>query len=396
MSPEKSGKYKIGFVAENALGGVISVLTGLIELLDSDQFECHIALINYSWRNVTPASDVFKAMDLDPHIIDISHSKNKYRVLDGFQREFIGKMDLIVSGDQYEMIAYCIGMLRIPHVMIVHTDGDYETRIVHEFSGIIDYYAPISEQVGENVKAAIGHDQAYKIRKCSHALPVYDLPIMDPQSDRFTIAFVGRFNKIKGVEHIIHIGELLRERSCDFDFIFITNGIDQNWFKERWVYDDNSVYHVNIPNQEVQSILSKANVILMPSLSEGFPVALVEAMRRGLVPVCSDLRTAFPELIDNGINGYMINVDQPQKFRDVLMNLNDDRHLLANMSRLCLQRVEEKFNPYKNALAYQNVFLEAIKKQNGRSYPDFKHRLGRLDRPYVPDFLFGLLRSIIN
>ena len=52
-------KVKIGFVAENAIGGVAYYVLGQISLLNPEQFECSVYLLNFSWRNVSPAKHLF-------------------------------------------------------------------------------------------------------------------------------------------------------------------------------------------------------------------------------------------------------------------------------------------------------------------------------------------------
>ena len=386
----------MGFVTENIIGGVISVIMGLIETLDRDRFEFQVGLIGYKWRDFPKADDIFRKAGIEPYVITISHEENKYRVLDRFQREFLSRLDLLVSGYHTEMVAYCIGRLKVPHVMIVHSDAEEETGIARQFSGIIDYYTPISEKVERNLKSVFNRDEWHRIERRPHAIPELDLPMSDPRSERFTVLFVGRLNHIKGADKVQRIGELLRDSGCDIDFVFVTNGVGESEFRDAWSYSDSTVFLSKLPNPEVQRLMAGANLVLMPSRSEGFPVVLIEAMRRGLVPVCSNLETAFPELIEHGSNGYLFDLDDLGGFRDAIIRLKEDRALLESMSRASLRKVGEKFDPRRNAMAYQETFLKAVASPRQREYPDFLDRIGKMDRPFVPDPLFSLVKRVLG
>lgn len=396
MSTDDNGRIKVGFVTENALGGVIYVILGLIELLDRDRFDFRVGLINYKWREFAKVEDVFRKVGIEPFVITISHEENKYRVLDRFQRDFLSHLDLMVSGYKDEMVAYCIGRLKLPHVMIVHQDDPEETSIAHKFSGIVDYYTPISEKVERNLKAVFDSSEWHRIERRPHAIPKLDLPFSDPHSERFNVLFVGRFTAWKGADKLQRLGELLRESGCDLDFTIVTNGVGEREFRESWPYNHSTAFLSKLTNHEVQRVMANANVIVMPSRSEGFPVALVEAMRRGLVPVCSDLETAFPELIDHGSNGYMISLDDMESFRDAVIRLKNDRALLASMGESAIRKVDDKFDPHRNAMAYQKTFLKAIASPRERHYPDYWPLLGRLDRPYIPAPLFSLVKRLLG
>ena len=52
-------KLNICFVAENAVGGIAYYILGQIKLLDLEKFDCTVYLLNFSWREVSPAKQIF-------------------------------------------------------------------------------------------------------------------------------------------------------------------------------------------------------------------------------------------------------------------------------------------------------------------------------------------------
>jgi glycosyltransferase involved in cell wall biosynthesis len=388
-------KIKIAFVAENALGGIISVITGLISLLDKDKFEFSVALIDLEWRKVTPAASVFESLGISPYLLSIGNSENKFHALNRFQKKFLKHQDLVVASDKYEIIAYCIGRLQIPLIMMVHNDSEYDSMNCFQFRDVVDVFVPISDKIRDNLVEKLGSREGARIKKLNHALPSPVLPFSDPFSEKFVIAFVGRFNEFKGVKQLIAIGDYLYGKSTPVNFILITNGIDEDTFMKKWKYNESTAYFSNISNLEVQNLLSRSNVLLMPSTGgEGFPVALVEAMRRGLVPVCSALKTGFPEVITDGDSGFLIELDRIDRFGETIISLSRDRNRLHALSKRALETVEEKFNPQRNAVAYEELFMETIENTSVKRYPSVSMQLGKLDKPYIPGIIFKFLRRM--
>lgn len=387
-------KIKIGFVAENAIGGIISVITGLISLLDKDKFEFNVALINFEWRNVNSAEHIFKLTGIDPYILTIGHSNNKYQGLKKFQKNFLQKQDLIVASSKYELLACSLGNLQIPVIMMIHTDMENDAVVCNEFKDLIDIFVSISDTIQQNLIDTLGVEFEQRIRRMNHAIPDYQLNCSNPFSEDFTIAFIGRYNMYKGADYLIEIGNYLYKKTILPKFVLITDGVNESEFKQKWKYIYQTDFYSNISNFEVQKLLADANVILMPSRNEGFPVSLVEAMRRGVVPICSNIKTGFPELINHNENGFLINLENISQFGETIIALSGDRNRLNKMSKTALQSIDEKFNPKKNAEAYEKLFLEVVKNQKPKYYSSVSQHLGRLDKPYLPNFIFKLLKRI--
>ena len=60
-----------------------------------------------------------------------------------------------------------------------------------------------------------------------------------------------------------------------------------------------------VEREESKEILSEANVFLLPSRGEGFPISLLEAMRGGCIPVISDAHHGSLEVIKDNVNGFV-------------------------------------------------------------------------------------------
>lgn len=127
------------------------------------------------------------------------------------------------------------------------------------------------------------------------------------------IVFTGGGTAAKSPEIIYEIvSELLK---TDLDFKFYWMGTTTPPFKKIQPFkeikdilpnDSRLVITGRVPREEAMRISNEANIFLTPSRREGCPMALLEAMRVGTIPITSDYNNACKEIIKDGYNGYVI------------------------------------------------------------------------------------------
>lgn len=101
--------------------------------------------------------------------------------------------------------------------------------------------------------------------------------------------------------------------------------------------------------QEIVEILNDADILLAPSVTskdgdqEGTPVVLMEAMAMGL-PVVSTKHSGIPELVENGVSGFLV----PERDVDTLVEklgyLIEHPELWSGMGRAGRAYIEEHYN----------------------------------------------------
>ncbi len=86
----------------------------------------------------------------------------------------------------------------------------------------------------------------------------------------------------------------------------------------------------SLPHHEVLREMQGHDVLVFPSLFEGFGLVIVEAMSQGL-PVITTSHTAGPDIIESGKNGFLIPIRSSELLAMRLEELIADRRLLAEM-----------------------------------------------------------------
>ena len=101
--------------------------------------------------------------------------------------------------------------------------------------------------------------------------------------------------------------------------------------------------------QEVAQIIAQADIMLAPSITdrngdcEGIPVSLMEAMAVGL-PVVSTYHSGIPELVEDGVSGYLVAEKEVKKLAQKLGLLVENRELRLKMGIAGRKKVEQDFN----------------------------------------------------
>ena len=97
-----------------------------------------------------------------------------------------------------------------------------------------------------------------------------------------------------------------------------------------------------IDHHDVDAYYRAFDALVVPSRWEGFGIVVIEAMRNGIAVVASD-RGTLPEIVDDGVSGYIFDLEEPGRLASLLRSL--DRPSLARMGASGKERYEAEFRP---------------------------------------------------
>lgn len=106
-----------------------------------------------------------------------------------------------------------------------------------------------------------------------------------------------------------------------------------------------------------RELLQQANVFILPSLNEGQPYAILEAMSAGL-PVVSTKVGCIPEMIRDGIEGFLVPPGEIDALADRIVRLLADQVLRETMGRAARQRFLDHYTYDRFAEDMRSVFAE--------------------------------------
>jgi len=96
------------------------------------------------------------------------------------------------------------------------------------------------------------------------------------------------------------------------------------------------------PRLDVPRLLALADVFALPSVSEGMPIAIMEAMAFGL-PVVATAVDGTPEVVFNGETGILVPPRSPARLAQALAALIEDAALRKKLGENGRARVEREF-----------------------------------------------------
>ena len=115
--------------------------------------------------------------------------------------------------------------------------------------------------------------------------------------------------------------------------------------------------------QDVPRLLSVLDAFVLPSLSEGLSLALLEAMASGK-PVVATRVGGNPELIDHGRTGFLV---QPEDAKDLAANLVKllcDPGMMQEFGRQGVERVRQHFSMGQMVDRYRNLYARSLSVHN--------------------------------
>ncbi len=120
-----------------------------------------------------------------------------------------------------------------------------------------------------------------------------------------------------------------------------------------------------VPSREVALYMKAADLLVLPSLTEGRPVSILEAMQTGL-PVLASRVGDVPEMIDDGENGVLVEPGSEKQLTMQLNRLLADSGLLKRLRDGAMQRVKQMQSPLPSLLGevietpdYDRFWLDA-------------------------------------
>ena len=134
---------------------------------------------------------------------------------------------------------------------------------------------------------------------------------------------------------------------------------------------------------------------VMPSLKEGFPVAVVEAMKAGLVPLVTNWDGATEELIVDGETGFYVEPGNANGYADKIALLNSGRDALNKIAASGRKRANELFDPLVNTKAIEEIIYKASKNNLKNKKAD-KVYGSRLDQEWIFNTITHSIRKLIK
>lgn len=370
-------------------GGVLSVIRNLLAYPQHPEIENHVIYtINKEQIPVYNAPGLAGAAS--EQVFYYSPKWNFYHTCRKLSKLLPGNEAVIVAHDWLELGMVSNLGLQNPVVQVLHGDYDYYYQLAKRNEAWVDRFICVSATIAAVLKNTLPHRE-----NDIHYLPfpVPEINGVRKESSIIQLVFAGRCEDSKGYHLLPLIDAELQQKKCKVHWHIAGPGSDNPDMQKIWNTEAVSFYG-NLTQQQLNKLLLQATAFILPSLAEGMPVSVIEAMKAGAIPVVNDLRGGLQELVENDVTGYRICNNDPCLFADRLCEIATDIKKQDRLSMAARLFANIKFDPVNNARLIEDCFVQAMHYVKEKTA--VKTIGSRLDQPCFPNLLVTTIRSVTN
>ncbi|HEX4629354.1 MAG TPA: glycosyltransferase family 4 protein, partial [Chthoniobacterales bacterium] len=184
-----------------------------------------------------------------------------------------------------------------------------------------------------------------QVKVVPYGLPTVNQAPDENHAGKLRVLFVGALSQAKGLKYLLEAAAKL-ERKIELTLVGkrVSSIIPTQAVlgKHRWIH--------SLPYTELLREMSRHDVLVLPSLHEGFGLVLGEAMAQGLV-VIATAHSAAPDLIDDGVDGFIIPIRSSDAIVEKLELLLREPARLREMKQAARRKAEiHSWETYRRAL----------------------------------------------
>jgi glycosyltransferase involved in cell wall biosynthesis len=169
-----------------------------------------------------------------------------------------------------------------------------------------------------------------------------DIPI---DESKINLLFVGRFDRQKGLDILLNFFSNYKNNNIR---LYI---IGDSVLNDQGIKIPGNVINLGwVKNEIIDLYYKKFDAIIMPSRWEGFGLVAIEAMKNKK-PVIASNRGALPEIVKNGKNGFIFDLDNMETLQEILDRINKD--ILKKLG-------EEGYRDFKERFTSLRMNIEII------------------------------------
>lgn len=151
------------------------------------------------------------------------------------------------------------------------------------------------------------------------------------------LLFVGGLSQRKGIANVFEavkpLGKHVSLTIVGHKAVADCAALNKALMEHKWI--------PSLPHAEILKLMRMNDVLLFPSLFEGFGLVMTEAMSQG-TPVITTDRTAGPDLLTHGVNGWLIDAGSTVALREAIEKILEDRSVVESVGHAALETAKQR------------------------------------------------------
>jgi glycosyltransferase involved in cell wall biosynthesis len=380
-------KYRIAYLLTPIdFGGAEKVSLNFLQNVSRNLFEIHPILLFRPWETDSFLLKALKKADypiIDKIPVSLGNHDHfwlirRFRMIFSVLKQ--NHFDLLhTHGYQADIIGIpAANVLRIPTISTCHgfIENDRKLslyirldRFVSRFSNKI---IAVSKDIQRNLTAhgiqssritVIPNAVDTEIDESSFSNSRHSVRKSFGFSDRdFVLGYAGRLSQEKGLIYLIEAVSIARKRDCPGKLFIIGEGSQESElrvFSRKEGLEDHVVFAGF--QSDVSQFFPAMELFVLPSLTEGTPMALLEAMAHGIPVIASEVGQ-IPEIIDSGKSGILVRPKDPEQIADAILFLHNNPSIREAIAKEGQKKVKSQFDVRKWVRQIENEYISLIDK----------------------------------
>ena len=214
--------------------------------------------------------------------------------------------------------------------------------------------------------AGVAEWMAQEWRVDSTVVPnaVRDLPQLTSVREDLVVA-IGRLAPVKGFDLLLRAFARIADEHDKWRLVIIGAGPEFERLTElRDSLDVAERVAILEPVDDVESWLARAGLVVQPSRYEGFPNVVLEAMGMGAAVVAADCAWGPGDMIEDGVNGRLVPVDNVNALASVMQELIKHPEVRVSLGAEA-EKVRQKFAQSVVMAQWERLLCSHVNEQHG-------------------------------
>lgn len=345
-------KLKVLHAINNmGVGGAENLVSRILLSLDDSKFDCHLLLFEQD--------GLFLEEILRSKKVKVLTLKTSFR---RFNPILLLEVISLIKKNEINIVHTHLYKSNL-YVRLAAAIARCSTIVFHEHGGILR--KPLRHRIAEAALQFFtdsfvfisNHDRAHFsrhswLREKARKVVIPNPCIIDsagPTKERgttiMTVGMVGQLSQMKGQIFALRALAMLRKAGADLQVYLVGDGSEKECLED-FCHENGMTAHFPGNVLDVTSYYQMFDVLVHPSLSEGFGMVIVEAMSFG-IPVIATKVGGIPEIITHGENGILVEPSSAEAIKEALLLLMSNNELRSKLSTRAVETYKEYYT-FKN------------------------------------------------
>lgn len=350
-------------------GGLERVVINLVRNLDPTQFRCDVLCLRHAGRFADELQDAGCAVSS----FDMGRGKSLGvpRRLAAFIRD--GSYDIVQTHDTTPLLYVALAKMFFPRFRHIYTEhsGIYSCLPRHRsMTALALLSVDHAVMVSKNLLAYYAdHFRIYKppMSFIYNGLDFPPAPHNARESvfnefsfppDACVVGTAVRFYPQKGLRYLVGAMPQVLRNYPETRFLLVGDGVERAMLKQ--MVDDHGIRERVVFagfRRDIARLIGAMDVYVLPSLWEGLPLALIEALMAKKAVVATSVG-GNPELIENDVSGFIVPPGDVETLADRLRQLLGSETMRRSMAERGEAFVRERFALQRMVESYQSLYLD--------------------------------------